>query len=76
MGDILLRNVDERTVAALQQRAALHGRSVEEEALEILHRTAPLSKAEALQIIDRIREKLPRQRTDSADLVREARDSR
>ena len=53
MSSILIRRLDEPTKARLRQRAARHGRSMEEEAREIL-RTALAASDRKPDLLDRI----------------------
>lgn len=77
MAEVIVRDLDDEVIERLRARAALHGRTLEEEAREILSRAAPLTPAEKLAIADRIRAMTPRHLdTDSADLIREDRDTR
>ncbi|WP_025321630.1 FitA-like ribbon-helix-helix domain-containing protein [Deferrisoma camini] len=76
MAQVIVRNLDDRVVRALKARAALHGRALEQELREILTRASELSPEERLGLVDRIRAMAPRPSTDSADLIREDRDSR
>ncbi len=78
MGQLLVRNVDDRVIEALKTRAARQGRSLEAETRVILERAAAervVDVAEARARADRIR--LGREggpHGDSAALVREDRD--
>ena len=64
-------------VSSLKIKAELHGRSLEQELREILKRAAELTVEEKLALADRIRAMQTRPlETDSADLIREDRDSR
>jgi plasmid stability protein len=47
LGELILRNLDEALVSLLSQRAAVHGRSPEAEAAEILRRALPATAADA-----------------------------
>lgn len=80
MTDLTIPNVDEATLRALRARARATGRSVEEEARELLSRGADanVDRAELLARADRIRAMTPADvpQTDSADLIREDRDRR
>jgi plasmid stability protein len=72
MAQVILRNLDEQVVSSLRIKAELHGRT-----LEILRRAAGLASEGKLALVDRIRAIQARSlETDSADLIREDRDSR
>ncbi len=77
MAQVIVRNLDEDVVASLKFKAELHGHSLEQELREILKRAAELTAEEKLALVDRIRAKQKRPlEDDSADLIREDRDSR
>ena len=77
MAQVIVRNLDEQVVSSLKIKAELHGHSLEQELREILKRAAPLTAEEKIALVDRIRAKQKRPlETDSADLIREDRDSR
>ena len=80
MTDLTIPNVSEATMRALRARARAAGRSVEEEARELLSRRADASidRAELLARADRIRAMTPADvhQSDSTDLIREDRDRR
>jgi antitoxin FitA len=74
---VIVRNLDEQVVSSLKFKAELHGRSLEQELRDILKRAAELTTEEKLALVDRIRAMTPqRLETDSADLIREDRDTR
>jgi antitoxin FitA len=77
MAQVIVRNLDDDIVSSLKFKAELHGHSLEQELREILKRAAELSVEEKLALVDRIRamQKRPLE-DDSADLIREDRDSR
>jgi plasmid stability protein len=77
MAQVIVRNLDEQVVSSLKIKAELHGRSLEQELREILKSAAELTVEEKLALIDRIQamQKRPLE-NDSADLIREDRDSR
>lgn len=76
MTDIVL-NLDDRLIERLKAKAALKGRSLEEEIRDIIDRAAPLTPEERVALSDRIRSRQARP-SDllSEDLFREARDTR
>lgn len=77
MAQVIVRNLDEQVVSSLKIKAELHGRSLEQELRDILKRAAELTVEEKLALADRIRGMQARPlETDSADLIREDRDSR
>jgi antitoxin FitA len=77
MAQVIVRNLDEQLVSSLKIKAELCGRSLEQELREILKSAAELAPEEKLALIDRIQamQKRPLE-DDSADLIREDRDSR
>lgn len=79
MGIIEKIAVDSATLAKLEQNALAHGRSVEEEAAELLRLAivAP-SRIEMLRRFDEIAAMTPKgvEQTDSTLLIRHDRDSR
>ncbi len=77
MAQVIVRNLDDDVVSSLKFKAALHGHSLEQELREILKRAAELSSEEKLALADRIAALTPRPlETDSAEMIREDRDSR
>jgi antitoxin FitA len=77
MAQVIVRNLDDDVVGSLKFKAELHGHSLEQELREILKRAAELTVEEKLALVDRIRAKQKRPlEDDSADLIREDRDSR
>jgi plasmid stability protein len=77
MGQVIVRNLDDRVIAALKARAKLRGHSLERELRTILTRSAGMTAAEKLAVADRVRAMTPRRlATDSTELVREDRDRR
>lgn len=80
MTDLTIPNVSEATMRLLRDRAAASGRSVEDEARELLSRSVEPSvdRATLLARADRIRAMTPRDvpQTDSTELIREERDRR
>jgi plasmid stability protein len=77
MAQVIVRNLDEQVVSSLKFKAELHGRSLEQELRDIFKRAAELTTEEKLALVDRIRAMTPqRLETDSADLIREDRDTR
>ena len=77
MAQVIVRNLDEQVVSSLKFKAELHGRSLEQELRDILKRAAELITEEKLALADRIAAMTPRRLDhDSADLIREDRDTR
>lgn len=76
MAQILVRDLDDRTVERLKARAHRHGRSLQGEAKAILEAAAPvLTVEEAWQMAQGWQRRLAGTPTsDSADLLREDRD--
>jgi plasmid stability protein len=78
MAQVIIRNLEDRVVEVLRERARLHGHSLEQELRDILAKVARLTPAERLRRIDRIRAMTPKGvvQTDSTLLIRQDRDSR
>ncbi|GGB33821.1 hypothetical protein GCM10011380_24120 [Sphingomonas metalli] len=78
MGQVLIRNIDDETVAAYKEAAAAHGRSLEAELRDLLLRFRPLVGArreQAEQRLAAIRAMTrPVRQTPGEDVVRAARD--
>ncbi len=75
MGQVIVRNLDDRIIAALKAKAAVHGQSLEQELRAILSTAALPNVQDKLALADRIRELTPKRRqTDSTTLIREDRD--
>lgn len=75
MGQVILRNLDDRVIAALRANAELHGHSFEQELRAVLSAAARPNAEERLALADRIRGMTPgRRQTDSTVLIREGRD--
>lgn len=73
MADILIRNLDAKTVKHLKAQAKNHRRSLQGEAKLILERAARPSIEELLAAAERIRKSHGRKFSDSAALIREDR---
>ena len=66
MAEVLIRNLDERTVARLKERAARNDRSLQAELQTIVERAAMMEPVDSRVLAARIRRKLSgRQHTDS-----------
>jgi len=78
MGQVLVRNLDVCVVAALRRKAELHGHSLEQELRLALTMTARLAPEERVILSRRVRGMTPSsvRQTDSADPIREDRDTR
>jgi plasmid stability protein len=77
MGQVLIRNVDDRTIERLRLRAELKGHSLEQELREIIKQAAGPTVEERLATIDRVRamQKKPTKML-SEDVIRKLRDER
>ena len=74
MGQVIVRNLDDETIAALKLRATMHGNSLEQELRGILVQAAKPRPKERLALADEIRAMTPRKRqNNSTALVREDR---
>ena len=75
MGDVLIRDLDDRVIEKLKSRARYHHRSLQAEAKEILERVASEpSVDDARRAAMKIRRKLAgRRHSDSAELLSEDR---
>jgi plasmid stability protein len=78
MPSILVRDLGEKTVQRLKERARLNGRSLQQEIKGILEgAVGTLTMSEARRLSERWRRRLRgRSFSDSARLIREDRDSR
>jgi len=75
MGQVIVRNLDDRVIAALKAKAELHGQSLERELRAILARAAAPNVEERVALAGQIRALTPaRRQTDSTKLIREDRD--
>lgn len=75
MAQLLIRNLDQKTVDRLKERARRHRRSLEGEVRVILEKEAAAGARDAWLLADRIRASFAGRRfSDSAALVREDRD--
>jgi antitoxin FitA len=77
MGQVLIRNIDDRTIERLRLRAELKGHSLEQELREIIKQAAGPTVEERLAMIDRVRamQKKP-SKLLSEDVIRRLRDER
>lgn len=75
MAQVIVRNLEEKAVAALKRRAALKGRSLEQELRDIIVEASGARAEDLALLSDRLREMTPGvEQTDSTDLLREDRD--
>jgi plasmid stability protein len=59
MGQVLVRNLDDRVIDSLKAKAELKGCSLEQELRDILTAAAPLTPEERIALFRRIRAKSP-----------------
>ena len=78
MPEILVRDLNQKTVKRLKERAKVSGRSLQQEVKDILERAATaLTMEEARRLSETWHRRLAgRSSSDSAELIREDRDSR
>jgi plasmid stability protein len=77
MGQVLIRNVDDTVLAALRQRATVHGVSLEAELRDVLTRAAGRPRADLAAEFAAVRALTPNKpRRLAEDLVRESREER
>lgn len=75
MGDVLIRNLDERILARLKESSRRNGRSVQSEIKMILAEHTPMSMAEFAEVSRQWHERLAGQDwSDSTELIRADRD--
>lgn len=75
VGQVLVRNLDERVIERLKAKAELHGQSLEQELRDILSAAAPLTHDEKFELSRRLVEKSPSLRhVDTGAAVRYGRD--
>jgi antitoxin FitA len=55
MGQVLVRNLDDRVIESLRTKAELKGHSLEQQLREILTEAAPLSPKEKIDLFRRLR---------------------
>ena len=75
MAQVIVRDLDDGVVAALERKAAMRGHSLEQELREILSRAARLTIEERVALAKSIRDMTPEgvTQTDSAELIRQNR---
>ena len=78
MAQVLVRNLDDDVLAALRRKAELHGHSLEQELRLVLTAAAQLTGEDRLAFVRRVRALTPTgvRQTDSAELIRQDRDTR
>jgi len=81
MGQVVIRNIDDRVLERLRQRAAAQHKSLEQCLREVLAEAAQPSREELLAEIERIRAMTPPRKPGATyptaeELIREGRDSR
>lgn len=81
MGQVVIRNIDDRVIETLKTKAAAQRKSLEQSLRELLTEAARPSRAELLAELDRIRAMTPPRKPGiqyptAEQLIREDRDSR
>lgn len=81
MGQVVIRNIDDRVVERLKARAAAEHKSLEQSLRELLAEAARPSRAELLADLERIRAMTPARKSgvdypSAEQLIREDRDRR
>jgi plasmid stability protein len=77
MGQVLIRNVDDKIIESLKLKAELKGHSLEKELRDIIRSAAPLTPEERVTLSRKIRAMQAKPATlDSTRLIRAARDNR
>lgn len=74
MGQVIVRNLDDETIAVLKAKAAMHGNSLEQELREILTLAANHGPQQRLALADAIRAMTPKSQSDSTVRIREDRE--
>lgn len=74
MGQLLVRNLDDRLIRSLKQRALSNGRSVEAEHRAILESVLKPETESFAELAARLRAEAPWQTTDSTAIIRADRD--
>ena len=59
MGQVLVRNLDDRVIESLKTKAELKGPSLEEELREVLTNAAPLTPEEKIALFKKLRAMTP-----------------
>ncbi|MGK9170784.1 hypothetical protein KXR53_31095 [Inquilinus limosus] len=77
MGQVIIRNLDDRIIELWKAKADFEGTSLEQTLRDLLIREAPLAPDQKLAMLKAFRESNHRTQTsDSVDLIREDRDAR
>lgn len=77
MGQVIIRNLDDRIIELWKAKADLAGTSLEQTLRDLLIREAPLAPDQKLTMLRAFRKANRRgQTSDSVDLIREDRDER
>ena len=59
MGQVLVRNLDDRVIESLKTKAELKGRSLEQELRDVLTNAAPLTPPEKAALFHKLRATMP-----------------
>jgi antitoxin FitA len=59
MGQVLVRNLDDRVIESLKTKAELKGRSLEQELRDVLTNAAPLTPEEKIAVFKKVRAMMP-----------------
>ena len=59
MGQVLVRNLDDRVIESLKTKAELKGHSLEQELRNVLTNAAPLTPAEKIALFNKLRAMTP-----------------
>jgi plasmid stability protein len=59
MGQVLVRNLEDRVIESLKTKAELKGRSLEQELRDVLTNAAPLTPAEKIALFQKLRAMMP-----------------
>ena len=59
MGQVLVRNLDDRVIESLKTKAELKGRSLEQELRDVLTNAAPLTPGEKIALFHKLRAMSP-----------------
>jgi antitoxin FitA len=76
MGDLLIRDVDERLVHTLKSKAEINGTSLQQEAKKALRRGAPLTPDERRRLLEAFHAEAPAPKLafSTAEIIREMRE--